>query len=869
MEFDSGVIGFKLSGDQRKAARFTAEGRNLALSLRNRNGLGEAESSSVTAEFDDGAVICKAVSYMGTMAVYIHAKTKEEVLKHEIAYLDYIPDFVSGVIEGGQISNSKMLELYPTTPTRKKYEYPETGWVATDRLAVAPWNPEQTRVQPFKYDSEVRSSIDSGFTWWVAPTVGQSAPQQSTYGLDLGSDFMLKVLQSAGRMKSPSQYAKIKPTFYSGTMRKVVQILGGFGRYPSKPTYRLSVFDKYDRTYLSAYEKQVLREGRQIRYDYKFERTHGITKASDGKMWLVEISRSQGVWAMPLKLHPKSTTKQFKEYLEKINDTEALAVIELLGGFPTGEAIPPINRQAGIDAGMLLQLAKPSALTEFYQNQPYSTAMGWAFNGSGTEADNTCYEYDDTLRMVGFHYNISINIGKSRDIEPPGAKLALFERLTSEMLSSASEMDILAYKIDMMTNREAEKVFKSEDFLKTLRELKVTPLATGSANMALVSKGYLWTHPGKKPISTLKFWEPTISSGAVVSHMMMPLMGFTGGMPECDTTVLVFYAGEKRITCNFFATSKTGGDSSTSNIPPCPVGGFSSSSRSGGGKLMGHYYTSVHDTRVEAHPNNSETTGRYTPMGVVAVGLSDDPTDIRYGIITRSKGFRFSSKTTSSEGYNLQNALVWPAWNREAYYYSTFECSISGSESTSSGAITLPDPFWAEYYRTLNVAEGSGGYYGMPHPKCGDKQTARRVLRLHGEGNGECASAAGSSQWLSMCQSVDGMATATPLPPTVTTSTNRGYEAKVNTVFYCSEFGERECQKDEPVPVNWRSMWMENSPLPSGELQFIAATNNCMGDTEAIRYDTDLNPTMDEIKIEGFQVKEDRLKQNISFVGVV
>jgi hypothetical protein len=151
-----------------------------------------------------------------------------------------------------------------------------------------------------------------------------------------------------------SPWIKI-PSKFTGTMRKVVQMLVG--------------------------------EGHPILYEFSINRSHGIWHASDGTPWVIEIG-TRGVLAarLPLGISDSTTLANFKT-------TQAIGAYDLAYVPGAGNPIPedPQALAAELSAGRVLRLAAASVLDGFYALSPYFEACGWAFSYSGHEAQNTAY----------------------------------------------------------------------------------------------------------------------------------------------------------------------------------------------------------------------------------------------------------------------------------------------------------------------------------------------------------------------------------------------------------------------------------------------------------------------------------------------
>lgn len=865
------IIGYQLKGDKEKAALYTRQGQVLAQNLIERINLGEVKSASTYQWLDDGKVLCQAIVAMGTVRVRITAGEDAIAEEAQGFYPQAIPDFVSGVTEGGNISAGYMRVYVATDESRRKFKYP-SGWFGSDRLAVEPWLQAAMDLTEFDYQYSVRAPTVNGFNWLVAPTlVGTGVGGSSD--LDEGSSLSEQIAIQPSLFKTPSQYAKLKPSFFSGRMREVVQILMGFGRYTRTPIYKWHEFDAPPPRYISTYEIDILRNGRQVRYDYHWMRTHGITKAHDGKLWVVQISQ-QGILAMPLYMHEYSETPEFREYLERTSDVEGIAVLDAIEGFPTGESLPVITAEIeeAINAGIVLRLADAQSMQPYFQTGYYSNDMGWAFSYSGSEAHNTSYDYDGRGQMIGCHWSININIGETREVEPPPQADYLLTRLKRVSVKSRTEMDILARKIDMMTTQQASQLVISNDenFVKTLKDMTVIPLTSGSASLSLEESGSLWTTPAVSARSLLKFYDSTVMNGAIASFMMKPLDTFSGSPAACDTTVFVFFDGDSLKKCKYFMSFEPPApDNSQSSEPACPIGSWSSSKSGGGGTAMGNFYTTDLDTREEAYPNSYSFRANVTKGGYHAVMVTDYLDDVRRGSIRRFMALHGTSSFESRNGYHKENSLVWPGWDREAYYYATYQTTASSSSGSGSSSSSMQDPVYGEYYRTIFPDEESNGYYSQPHPVCGDELETRRIEIVNeGSGGGGCSGIASSGSWISKCQDIEGMEHYDALPGSTSSAVSSGVEKYITIDLYLSGHGIINCKKREHIDPEYTSQWMINSPTPEGKFQYLNETRSCFGKGLKIRYDTDINAGREDIKTRGIP-QSGEYQQNITFIGVM
>lgn len=150
-----------------------------------------------------------------------------------------------------------------------------------------------------------------------------------------------------------TQYSNQRPTWYSGGMAQVVQIVGGYGRQ----VFKELPDDKVERARIALPEKLLKRIEHEIgnlrlpgytglppgdgkfRFDYKFNQTHGVGFDREHKPWLLQVN-SRGVYAMPMPMVPATTTTAFREYIEEMADAEILWILDRFGGMPSGEGFP-------------------------------------------------------------------------------------------------------------------------------------------------------------------------------------------------------------------------------------------------------------------------------------------------------------------------------------------------------------------------------------------------------------------------------------------------------------------------------------------------------------------------------------------------
>lgn len=230
--------------------------------------------------------------------------------------------------------------------------------------------------------------------------------------------------------RASTQYQLQRPTWYSGAMAEVMQIVGGYGKQPktddeSGSGADQSEYETIQFTLPETLAKDINRklmgvglpgytgkpnEDGQFQYDYKFSQTHAVGFDVDNYPWLMQVS-NKGVFAMPLPIVPATATDQFRSYINNKGDTELLAILDRFGALPSGESFPVVEDEfeAWRRAGVIIKLCD---MDEFYEKNAYSESCGWSFNSKGTIGFNTCYNVENGYN-VGYAYRLEISLQTS------------------------------------------------------------------------------------------------------------------------------------------------------------------------------------------------------------------------------------------------------------------------------------------------------------------------------------------------------------------------------------------------------------------------------------------------------------------------
>lgn len=683
-------------------------------------------------------------------------------------------------------------------------------------------------------------------------------------------------LQSPNEFQRYSQYVRLKPTMYSGLMKRLVQTLMGFGFQNSRGKRETSIYDltkpkakvsRKQRVSITPYQQSVQQHGLQILYDWHFSRTHGLVPAADGKLWIVEISITQGVIAMPLPLNANSMKPEFRAKLEAMGDDAGLAVLDQFGGFPTGEGFPPTEQiSAWLRAGKLIRLCTKDELAPFYQCSSYSDEMGWAFNLSGTEAHNTAYYYDNQNVMHGVHYMVPIYIGSSESVTPNASAAGLkkaFKTLRSNPQYKDS-VDAALWKLDRLSDFDLQDAAELNDgsssgliaAFKYVDGLDLGGIATATGHLSLSDDGYLY-NPSKTG-NLIKF--PDADLGLLRSIQMRPdIPNPIAASKLCDTMVHVFFAGDEMKWVKYYRNpfgSLQG--SHDDDFEDCMyIGSWSSHDDNGTIAVTDALYTNDLDDRAELPGSSSDTIITGTDMGYQEVYVIDDITFPAYGTLSRKKRFRIKTETRTISGEGLGTGVIVPFYDREAYYYAKLYTDHGTSHSISYDYKELVDPYSCSTWRNFPgyigqwVEIGNGGDYrlirAVQHPNgCGP--VTDRTVWANPEAPvyspGPCSDIADSGPWCHTCDDADRMTysiPSPPQPPSLYESTSGTLSIKVWLVAD-GNFGQLLTYSQDDVAGfgDWPLHSPQTDPNFSSD-QYAEETHNAMGEAAVIRYSATVN----------------------------
>lgn len=520
------------------------------------------------------------------------------------------------------------------------------------------------------------------------------------------------------------QYSQLRPSWYSGPMAEVVQIVGGYGKseppaqqallnIPSK--VREKIAQQLGYRLLPGYLGMPPRNG-QIKYDYKFHECHQVAFAADNKPWLLRIN-AQGVYAMPLPLVPATTTKAFKEWMQEVQDDEMLWAIDRFGGLPTGEPFPSGTAfHAWRRAGVIIKVCDTA---DFYEHFPFSIASGWSFNTRGTSGANTCHRVDKGADLAyAMAYSMSVNIGETEDPAKNREAQKLHQHDASILGPylkalfrggiDPDERPALRYK---MYRKGIEGLIERARFTSSgtsdidyWLDLEMPPLATCSGSVAKFGDGPLFA---RLPLPSLYYTQPQFKTPAP-SGDQQACLSFdftenrgTGDGPKCDTIIYAYHIGNTLKTVRYFYDPATIDDRKPidNRVECMTVGAWDATTFSGKSGVVGSFYLTDKDERETV----SDVTVKTNITGVDR-GYDNKPWFAFHGYLYmtgtmwRNRYAEHSITSVRDEGRDYRIAVCVPYYCRDAVLYATHDDISKSTTSEGTALRTFVDPYTYLYW---------------------------------------------------------------------------------------------------------------------------------------------------------------------------
>lgn len=574
-----------------------------------------------------------------------------------------------------------------------------------------------------------------------------------------------------------TQYHRHRPTWYSGAMAGVIQVVGGYGKQrlselpedeieqatmvlPEK--YMRKIREQLTNTRLPGYTGFPDEEG-QFRYDYKFSKCHIVSFDSANKPWLVQIDRS-GVHAMPLPIIPATATEHFREYVEEVGDEELKVLLDRFGGLPSGEPFPDPGEdfQAWLRAGVIIKVCD---IDGFYDKSPFYLASGWSTNSKGTEAFNTCWSYSGSGLIQAYAHKMKLKFGSAEEhgwipltwefSSDPKKRAeqkreldrylsSLYERLTD---NGPRELAI-KYKIRRHTVDELLSLAQEGANIDYWDALEMDPIAIHEGNVAQVSSGPIYWGLWMYPMSFGRLKFPTLTGEGCESFIMVS-PDYRGPSVRCDTIVFGCYVDDQLQVVKYFLDERKFKREERSTFEsPMIVGEWEKTVTTGSSGLMGYFYTSDFDDRQEAPPVSTYTHIVGTDLGYSNPAYRSPGLLFTRGSVSRSRYYKHVTKTKTTEGFSLDVAICVPVFSRDCilYPYKEGTSGTTESEKATRGAVadTTSYSLWT-YDPIFHWIGGTGK--GEPRP---DEGQYVYVDEMNTNTSGDPTGFATSGDWLGL-----------------------------------------------------------------------------------------------------------------------
>lgn len=571
-----------------------------------------------------------------------------------------------------------------------------------------------------------------------------------------------------------TQYAAHNPGWYSGSMAKLIQFVGGYGiqdieALPEKPIERcqfkltdklLALYlDKYKDVRLPGYSGLPPKNG-QFQYHYAASKTDGVAFDDQNKPWLIRVDHK--VWAMPLPIIPLTADPIFYEYAEELGDEELLEILNTFGAMPSGEGFPEDTTefQRWNRAGVIIEICDNS---EFKQLTPIFTARGWSFHSRGYAAFNTAYRYNELgiIECSTFKLNLKLTSAMNHygtDKVKPGddldteskQRLGMYlAKLFSGLSGNDSLSRTLKYKLrnipqSILLERASDQP-DIEGEINYWDNYVCEPMAAHNGNINQIYKGNLF-HPAE-PRSQPQIKFPDYPTGLCVSFDFSSLE--KGVSASCNTVMYAYYDNDSLKVVKYFYTAKSFYKKVETDYEECmTVGSWFKNETTGTTTIAGHFYTTDIDDRDEVSPSLIETTVKGEDAGYDSKpSFSFIHHFAMQGSLWRNRYFTHLTKSKRTTGTNINLAVLIPMFNTSTVLHATKITGGQVTDSESKKLLFVRDPYSYRYWTYDFVFAWNtplSKQTGKPYPKDGNPVW----VELEDYNPGPCSDFADNGPWI-------------------------------------------------------------------------------------------------------------------------
>lgn len=543
-----------------------------------------------------------------------------------------------------------------------------------------------------------------------------------------------------------TQYVSQRPTWYSGAMCEVMQVVGGYGRLDLgelpddsieravlniPPRVQAGIKSELGSVRLPGYTGTPSRDGR-FKCDYKHALTHAVGFDDEGDPWLIQVMPGK-VHAMPLPLVPATTTTAFREWMEEVGDSEILTLLDRFGGLPTGEPFP---RNDDIEiwrrAGAIIEICDTA---DFYDFSSMYPACGWSMNSKGSEGYNTCWGFADNGMKYAYGYKLTLKLAAAEDAGRLPASWDLGDPIKQDRLNSGLASLYAEIVENSPTNLAIKykiRTLSGEDLLTKLDSnganveywdrLEVDPIAAHTGSVRRVTGGPIYM-PSHSPAAMggLKF--PTLR-GEGCQSFDFTAPDYTGGFVRSDTVVFGCYVGDTLRTIRYFFDEREFEKEDQSTYEDIMiVGSWEKTTTFGSSGLQGYFYTNDFDDRQDLADSVSTEKITGTNLGYGEPLWMTPPLLFRVGNLSRARYFKHKIEGSVTDGTSIRVGVCVPVFARDCIQYAFYESTDFKSNSMRTEMGGVEDPTSYEFWTNDNIFHFMGatqnGNQGDPYPREG------------------------------------------------------------------------------------------------------------------------------------------------------
>lgn len=603
-------------------------------------------------------------------------------------------------------------------------------------------------------------------------------------------------------VNSFSQHGFLKPGLYTGRMRRLVQVMLGYGTQSNDP-------------------EEI---GYQIPYDYKFHTCHGLYRASDNVDWVIHIVAGRGIFASPLVLVEDPPVPELGDYLYDIY--KEFNGLPLGGGPPIG--LPTEDMSRYITAGIVLQIATAEQIGPIFDlNLPPSFLIGWAFNEKGNRASNVVWNYDPDGIQHTYLYTMDIQIDAITSLNDTDVFKA------AEVIAAGSLGTPFSDKCLRLSASQIDSVYQiraaGADAIKAMLDGMVAPpLAPSSYAHSVERDGRVFINSSTL-FAKINFKYPQVSNQGIGMFSWDAATFQAGQRPKenlLNAPLYVFYVKDEIKYISFVNDLRSQDDAGprvTGETPECPyVDSWTIETELGSNTIPQTIITTEFDDRAEGSTFFSRYTFTGSRIGPLPYYLQDDLQDPRYGSAFRVWAFKIRYDYAIEKDKAAGNVALAPWGDREGYIYMNMSYIGSGGTAEGITFAYLIDPYAYPYERQFPA-----GRFPESREPCiiGDGDNKRTVLRELYNPDYPCSYLANGGGYLSTCQKLDENRLEVPLFPFEAGTHTYNEEYNIQVYIVSSATGGQPVQPNVVYTGGDWDRWSNLSPDPlTGHVQTFIAT---------------------------------------------